>query len=76
MHKIQRRGGGVAMMWVSFAIDGNKQKGKCLVVEHSALRWAKANNAFPKGSPWWVPMVDGMIVTLSSQLWWLYNKGD
>ncbi len=49
-------------------IDGNKQKGKWLVVECKALRWAKANNAPPKGSTWWIPMVDGMIVTSHSRL--------
>jgi hypothetical protein len=31
------------MMWVSFAMDGNKQEGKWLVIEHKALKWAKTN---------------------------------
>jgi len=39
------------MMWMPFAIDGNRQKGKWLVVEHKALKWTKMNNAFPRGSP-------------------------
>jgi hypothetical protein len=32
-------------------MDGNKQKGKWLFIEHSALKWVKANNALPKISP-------------------------
>jgi hypothetical protein len=52
---------GGPMMWVSFAMDGNRQEGKWLVVEHKALKWVKANNAPPKGSPWWVPMADGWL---------------
>ncbi len=68
--------GGGPMMWMSFIIDGNKQYGKWLIVERNALKWAKANNAPPKGSPWLAPIVDGMIMTLSSWSRWLYNKGD
>jgi hypothetical protein len=47
-------------------MNGNKQKGKQLVIECSALKWANPNNALPKGSPWQVPMVDGMTMTLPS----------
>jgi hypothetical protein len=43
------RGGG-AMMWMSYAMDGNKQEGKQLGIKHSALKWIKVNNVFPKGS--------------------------
>ncbi len=32
------------MMWVSFTMDGNRQKNKWLVVEHKALKLAKTNN--------------------------------
>jgi hypothetical protein len=32
-------------------MDGNKQERKQLIVECKALKWAKANSAFPKGSP-------------------------
>jgi hypothetical protein len=59
------------MMWMPFAIDGNRQRGKWLVVEHKALKWTKMNNAFPRGSPWQVPMANGMTMTLHSQLQWL-----
>jgi hypothetical protein len=38
------------MIWVSSIMDENKQKGKWLVVESKALKWAKANNAPPRGS--------------------------
>ncbi len=62
---------GGLMMLVSFATDGNIQEGKWLALEHKYLMWVKTNSAHPKGSPWWVPMVDGMIVTLFSKLWWL-----
>jgi hypothetical protein len=36
---------------VSFTMDGNKQEKKWLVVEHKALKWAKAKNSPPKGLP-------------------------
>jgi len=59
-------------MWMSLTMDGNKQKGEWLIVEHKALKWVKANGAFPKdhldGFPW--------------QMGWLwhylhdYNRGD
>jgi hypothetical protein len=39
------------MMCVSIAMDGNKQERKQLFVEHKTLKWARVNNAFPKGSP-------------------------
>jgi len=39
------------MMWMLSAMDGNRQEGKWLVIEHNALRWVKANNASPKRSP-------------------------
>jgi hypothetical protein len=39
------------MIWVSFVMDGNKQKGKWLVVKRKALKWVRANNSLPKGSP-------------------------
>jgi hypothetical protein len=51
------------MMWMSSTMDGNKKERKWVVVKCKALKWAKANKTLPKGSPWWVPMVDGMIVT-------------
>jgi len=38
-------------MWMLSAMDGNRQEGKWLVIEHNALRWVKANNASPKRSP-------------------------
>jgi hypothetical protein len=45
------------MMWMWSTMDGNKQEGKWLVVEHKALKWVKANNTPSKGSldesPWW-----------------------
>jgi len=55
IHKGYNGGGG--MMWMSFVMDGNKQEAKSLVRKHNALRWAKANNAPPKGSPWWVKIL-------------------
>ncbi len=58
------------MMWVSTIMDGNKQKEKQLIIERKALKWVKANNAPPRGSLWWVPMVDGMIMTSPSWLRW------
>jgi hypothetical protein len=42
---------GGPMMWVSYAMDENKQKGKQLVIGRSVLKWIKTNNALPKGSP-------------------------
>jgi len=36
------------MMWMSFAMDGNKQEGKWITLEHKALKWVKTNNAPPK----------------------------
>jgi hypothetical protein len=39
------------MIWVSSVMDGNKQKGKWLVVERKGLKWTKTNNTPPKGSP-------------------------
>jgi hypothetical protein len=57
---------GGPMMWMSFVMDGNRQKGKWLIIKPNALKWTKANNAPPKGSPWRVPMVDGMTMTLPS----------
>ncbi len=39
------------MMSMSFVMDGNKQKRKKLTLECNAFKWAKANNALPKGSP-------------------------
>jgi hypothetical protein len=44
--------GGGSMMWMSFVMDRNKQEGKWLTIQRNALKWAKANNAPPKGSPW------------------------
>jgi len=55
IHKGYNGGGG--MMWMSFVMDGNKQEAKSLVRKHNALRWAKANNAPPKGSHWWVKIL-------------------
>jgi hypothetical protein len=59
------------MMLVSSAMDENKQERKWLIIKHSALRWAKTNNASSKISPWQIPIAYGMIVTSSSWLWWL-----
>jgi hypothetical protein len=42
---------GGLMMWVSSAMDGNRQEGKQLIIKHKVLKWAKANNVIPKGSP-------------------------
>jgi hypothetical protein len=49
------------IMWMSFALDGNRQEGKWLVIECKTLKWVKANNALPEGSPWQVPMGDGWL---------------
>jgi len=38
-------------MCVSFAMDGNKQKGKQIIVKCKALKCDKTNNAPLKGSP-------------------------
>jgi hypothetical protein len=54
------------MMWVLYAMDGNRQEGKQLVIKCNALKWTKVNNALPKGSLWQVSMVDGMTVRLLS----------
>jgi hypothetical protein len=35
-------------MWMSFAMDGNKQEGEWLALERKALKWIKTNNASPK----------------------------
>jgi len=44
------------MMWVSFIMDENKQKGKWLIIKRKAFKWAKVNGAPPKdhldGFPW------------------------
>jgi hypothetical protein len=50
-------------MWVSSTMDGNRQVGKWLIIKCHALKWAKVNSAPPKGSSWWVPMVNGMTLT-------------
>jgi len=42
---------GGLMMWVSSAMDENRQEGKQLIIKHKVLKWAKANNVIPKGSP-------------------------
>jgi hypothetical protein len=39
-------------MWMLFVMDGNKQEGKWLVIEHKAIKWVKDKCAPPKGSPW------------------------
>jgi hypothetical protein len=43
-------------MWVSFAMDQNKQKGKWLAIEREVVKWAKMNGTPPKdhldGFPW------------------------
>jgi hypothetical protein len=31
--------------------------------KRKAFKWANVNSAPPKGSPWWVPMAKGMIMT-------------
>jgi hypothetical protein len=49
------------MMWMPFVMDKYKQKMSQLVIKCRALKWVKINNALPKGSPWWVPMIDGII---------------
>jgi len=36
------------MMWVSFAMDGNRQEGKWLIVECKALKWTQMNSTPPK----------------------------
>jgi len=60
------------MMWVSSAMDGNKQKGKWLVVKHKTLKWANVNRTSTERSSWQVPMVKRMIITLPpSWLQWL-----
>jgi hypothetical protein len=41
---------GGPMMWVWFAMDGNKQKRKWLIVECRALKWVNMNSAPLKGS--------------------------
>jgi hypothetical protein len=38
-------------MWMPSIMDGNKQEGKWLVVEHKALKWANVNSAPPTRSP-------------------------
>jgi hypothetical protein len=47
---------GGLMMWVSFAINGNKQEMKWLAIKHKALKWDEANSAFLMdhldGFPW------------------------
>jgi hypothetical protein len=35
-------------MWMSFAMDGNRQEGKWLIAKCKALKWAKTNSAPPK----------------------------
>jgi len=52
------------MMWVSYTINENKQEGNLLAVKCKVLKWAKVNCALLKRSPWWVPMANGMTVTL------------
>ncbi len=59
------------MMWMLSTMDENRQEGKQLPIEHKTLKWVKTNNASFKGSPWQVPMVNGMTMTSPSQLQWL-----
>jgi len=62
------------MIWILFTMDGNRIKGKWLIIEVS-LKWVKTNITFLKISPWQIPTVDGMIMTSLLQLWWLQNRG-
>jgi len=62
-------------MWMSSTMDGNKQERKWLVVERKALKWANANSPPPLKSPWWILMVNGLIVTSLSWLRWSKNEG-
>ncbi len=39
------------MMWMSFAMDGNRwERKRLIIIEHKTLKWIKVNNAPPKGS--------------------------
>jgi hypothetical protein len=42
---------GGPMMWMSSIMDGNRQKGKWLVIECKVLKWTNVKNAPPKRSP-------------------------
>jgi len=44
---------------------GNKQGEERLAIKH------RTNSVPPKGSPWWVPMGDGMTVTSPLRIQWL-----
>jgi hypothetical protein len=55
-------------------MDGNKQERKRLIMKHKTFKWVKTNNAYPNGSPSWVPVVERMTLTLLSQLQLLKKK--
>jgi hypothetical protein len=38
------------MIYVSSAMDRNRQKGKRLIIENEALKWDKTNSVLPKGT--------------------------
>ncbi len=52
---------GGLMMWMPFIMDRYRQERNKLVIKCKALNWVKTNNVFPKGSPWWVLVIDGII---------------
>jgi len=54
---------GGPMMWLSFAMDGNRQEKKWLIMEHKTSKWVNADSAPPKGSFWRVPMIKWVTMT-------------
>jgi hypothetical protein len=50
------------MMWMPSVMDRYRQERSQLAIKCRALKWVKTNNALPKRSLWWVPMIDGIIL--------------
>jgi hypothetical protein len=44
----------------------NMYKGNQLIMDHKALKCVRANNGCPNGSPYQVPMINGMALTSPS----------
>ncbi len=49
----------------------NMYKGNQLIMDHKALKCVRANNGWPNGLPYKIPMIDGMTLTSPSWLQWL-----
>jgi hypothetical protein len=59
MHPIE----GGSIMWMSSSMVGNKHMGNWTLANWRVQKWVRPNKGPWKKSPWWVPMVERMIMT-------------